>query len=104
MKQKIIDECRKYGYELNYIYKQSGYEMLTFINESVREELKTFNVCIDYELEQVSMYIVIDMGSFNEALESNINDEADVMDNIKGWLSKENLKSIEEWIYNQEEM
>ena len=94
MKDKIIEECLKYGYYLFW----EGDNFYSFRNDDVREELQVFDVLIDYDLESVSMALIIDLGSWNEALESDLNDEEDILNNIKNWLSEENLKSIEEWL------
>lgn len=96
MKNKIIEECKKYGYLLD--YEEDDY--LHFRNPTVREELQIFNVIIMEELELVSMAVIIDLGSWNEALESDLNNEKDIMKNIESWLSEKNLKSIEEWLDN----
>ena len=71
MKQKIIEECKKYGYELN--WEVNNY--LSFINRNVQEDLQMFGVQIDKELERVCMALIIDLGSWNEALESDLNNE-----------------------------
>ena len=94
MRNKIIKECKKYGYELDW----EGDNFYSFKNYNIREELQTFDVLIDYDLESVSMALIIDLGSWNEALESDLNNEEDVLENIGNWLSEENLKSIEEWL------
>ena len=94
MKQKIIEECKKYGYYLFW----EGDNFYSFRNDNVREELQVFDVLIDYELESVSMALIIDLGSWNEALESDLNNEEDIMNNIKNWLSEENLNSILKWL------
>ena len=94
MKQLIINECKKYGYE--FAYERNGF--LEFKNEKVIEELQLFQVEIDYDLEMVKMALIIDLGSWNEALESDLDNIEEILDNIKNWLCVENLNSIEEWL------
>ena len=95
MKNKIIEECKKYGYELNW----EGDNFYSFRNDNVREELQVFDVQIDYELESVTMAIIIDLGSWNiDSLECDLNNEEEVLKAIGNWLKPENLKSIEEWL------
>lgn len=94
MKQLIINECKKYGYE--FAYERNGF--LEFKNEKVIEELQLFQVEIDYDLEMVKMALVIDLGSWNEATDSDINDLDDIRNNIANWLSVENLKEIQKWL------
>lgn len=94
IKQIIIEECKKYGYGLS--WEEEDY--LHFVNNNVREELSCFCVRIYEDLEMVSMAIIIDLGSWNDAIDSNINDLEDIKNNIKNWLSEENLNSILEWL------
>ena len=93
MKEKIIEECKKYGYLLN--YEEDDY--LHFRNTEVREELQTFAVRIMEELELVSMAVIIDLGSWNDATDADMNDEAEVLESIKLWLSPENLAEVEKY-------
>jgi hypothetical protein len=97
LKQIIIEECKKYGYE--YLFDQESDDCLIFRNPNVESELETFIVNIDQYLEEVSMYLSIDMSSFGEAQESNINDLEDIKENISNWLNKNNLDLIREWLY-----
>ena len=85
LKQIIIEECKKYGYE--YLFDQESDDCLIFRNPNVESELETFIVNIDQYLEEVSMYLSIDMSSFGEAQESNINDLEDIKENINFWNS-----------------
>lgn len=94
MKRKIIKECKKYGYLLDY---KDG-DFLQFKNENVHEDLQIFQVEIDKELELVSMALIIDLGSWNEAIDSDLNNEKEIMENIKNWISEENLKLVLEWL------
>lgn len=100
LKQIIIEECKKYGYE--YLFDQESDDCLIFRNPNVESELETFIVNIDQYLEEVSMYLSIDMASFGEAQESNINDLEDIKENISNWLNKNNLDLIREWLYESE--
>lgn len=93
IKQIIIEECKKYGYLLN--YEENDY--LHFRNTEVREELQTFNVRIMEELELVSMAVIIDLGSWNDATDADMNNEAEVLEQIKLWLSPENLAEVEKY-------
>ena len=93
MKEKIIEECKKYGYLLT--YEEDDY--LHFRNTEVREELQTFAVRIMEELELVSMAVIIDLGSWNDATDADMNDEAEVLEQIKLWLSPENLAEVEKY-------
>jgi hypothetical protein len=97
LKQIIIEECKKYDYE--YLFDQESDGCLIFRNPNVESELETFIVNIDQYLEEVSMYLSIDMSSFGEAQESNINDLEDIKENIYNWLNKNNLDLIREWLY-----
>jgi hypothetical protein len=97
-KQIIIEECKKYGYELS--WEEDDY--LHFVNNNVREELSCFCVRIYEELEYVSMALIIDLGSWNDAIDSDINDLEDIKYNIKSWLSEENLKEVEKYFLESE--
>lgn len=98
LKQIIIEECKKYGYELS--WEEDDY--LHFVNNNVREELSCFCVRIYEELEYVSMTLIIDLGSWNDAIDSDINDLEDIKNNIKSWLSEENLKEVEKYFLESE--
>lgn len=98
MKNVIIKECKKYGYILYHSEKKDNCIYLNFKNDNVREELQFFSVEIDKDLERVTMAIIIDLGSWNEALESDLNDIQDIKENIGSWLSENNLKLVEEWL------
>lgn len=100
MKQKIIEECKKYGYELNDQFRESERkEWLSFVNENVYEDLQLFQVLIDHYLEKATMALIVDMSSWEcEAIDSNLNNEEDVLENIKSWLNEDNLNSILEWL------
>ena len=100
MKDKIIDECKKYGYELIW----NGNSILSFCNYYVREELKFFDVYFDYDLECVSMAIIMDSGSWSYATECSLHDEESIMNNIYLWISKENLKEVEKYFLESEEV
>ena len=54
------------------------------------------------ELEYVSMTLIIDLGSWNDAIDSDINDLEDIKNNIKSWLSEENLKEVEKYFLESE--
>ena len=93
MRNKIIEECKKYGYELEWECD----DFYSFKNYNVREELQTFDVKIDYDLESVTMAIIIDLGSWNiDSVEYELNDE-EVTEAIKTWLSPENLAEVEKY-------
>lgn len=94
MKQKIIEECKKYGYELN--WEENNY--LSFINRNAHKDLQVFDIQVDEELERVCMAIIIDLGSWNEAIEYDLNNEEEIMNGIKNWISEDNLNSILEWL------
>lgn len=94
MKEKIINECTKYGYKLDKIENDFMY----FVNENQIEELQLFLVNIDYDLETVSMSLIVDLGSWNEATDSDLLDEEDIIKNIQNWLSEENIKEVEKWL------
>lgn len=100
LKQMIIEECKKYGYELlgenNSLEKNEVW--LFLFNENQVQELQVFDVRISKDLEMVSMALVIDLGSWNEATDSDINDLDDIRNNIANWLSVENLKEIQKWL------
>lgn len=93
IEKKIIEECKKYGYEHQETHDENN--AMFFGNLNVREELNLFIVNIDQELEQVSMYLCIDMASFGEATDNNINDLEGIKENIRLWISEENLKEVE---------
>ena len=95
MKEKIIEECKKYGYLLDYEEEENGF--LQFKNAEVREELQIFNVMIREELEYISMAIIIDLGSWNEATDADMNNMEEVSEQIKLWLSPENLAEVEKY-------
>lgn len=99
LKKIIIEECKKYGYELN--WEKDDY--LHFVNNNVREELSCFCVNIDEDLERVSMAILMDLGSWNDAIDSDINNIEDIKKNINLWLSEENLKEVEKYLLESEE-
>ena len=98
LKKIIIEECKKYGYELN--WEENDY--LHFVNNNVREELSCFYVNINEDLEKVSMAILIDLGSWNDAIDSDINNLEDIKKNINLWLSEENLKEVEKYFLESE--
>lgn len=93
MKEKIIEECKKYGY----IVEHQEEEFISFRNTAVREELQVFNVRIIEEIDLVSMAVIIDLGSWNDATEADMNNEAEVLEQIKAWLSPENLAEVEKY-------
>lgn len=99
LKKIIIEECKKYGYELS--WEENDY--LHFVNNNVREELSCFCVNIDEDLERVSMAILMDLGSWNEATECDLNDLEDIKKNINLWLSEESLKEVEKYLLESEE-
>ena len=90
LKQIIIEECKKYGYELS--WEEDDY--LHFVNNNVREEFNCFCVRIYEELNYVSMAIIMDLGSWNEATECELDNEEEIIKNIKIWLDY-NLTEIE---------
>lgn len=100
LKKMIIEECKKYGYE--YSFDQESDTCLIFRNPNVREELNTFAVSINEDLEIVSMAILIGLGSWNDAIDSDINNIEDIKKNINLWLSEENLKEVEEYFLESE--
>lgn len=91
LRQTIIEECKKYGYELS--YEEDDY--LHFVNNNVIEELNCFCVRINEDLEMVSMAIIIDHSSWNDATEADTNNTKEVIEQIKAWLSPENLAEVE---------
>ena len=101
MKNKIIKECKKYGYEFKYEREESG--LLVFTNDNVIEELQVFHVQINEDLEMVSMAIITDLGSWNNAIDSDLKNEQSIMENIKGWLSEENRTLYLEWLESEVE-
>ena len=96
MKQKIIEECKKYGYELNY----ERNELLSFTNENVNEYLQIFHVRVYESINLVQMALMIDMGSWSEASDSDLDNEEEVLNNIRIWLNEDNLNSMLEWFDN----
>ena len=100
LKKMIIEECKKYGYE--YLFDQESDGCLIFRNPNVREELNTFAVSINEDLEIVSMAILIGLGSWNDAIDSDINNIEDIKKNINLWLSEENLKEVEKYFLESE--
>lgn len=90
----IIKECKKHNYEFTY----ANDNVLRFINENVREELQLFEVLVDEDLERVTMAVIMDLGSWNEATEHDYNDIEDIKEGIASWISKENLKEAEKWL------
>lgn len=90
----IIKECKKYNYEFEYAIESC----LHFKNKNVREELQVFHVLVDEDLERVTMAVIMDLGSWNEATEHDYNDLEDVKNGIASWLSKENLEEAEKWL------
>lgn len=98
LKKMIIEECKKYGYELS--WEENDY--LHFVNNNVREELSCFCVRIHEDLEYISMALIIDLGSWNDATESNINNIEDIKKDINLWLNEENLKEVEEYFLESE--
>lgn len=101
LKKMIIEECKKYGYE--YLFDQESDNCLIFRNPNIREELDTFAVSIDKDLERVSMTILIYLGSWNDATESDLNDLEDIKKNINLWLSEKSLKEVEKYFLESEE-
>lgn len=91
MKDKIINECAKYGYILEYQEE----DLLSFRNPNVREELQLFHVRIYEELEMVSMALIIDMGSWSDSVDVDLNDEKEILKEIGLWISEQNLKEVE---------
>lgn len=100
LKKMIIEECKKYGFEFSFTEERN--KCLVFRNTGIREELSTFAVIIDEDLERVSMAILIDLGSWNDATESDINDIDDIIENINLWLSEESLKEVEKYFLEEE--
>lgn len=90
----IIKECKKYNYEFTY----ANDNVLRFINENVREELQLFEVLVDEDLERVTMAVIMDLGSWNEATEHDYNNLEDIKNGIASWISKENLEEVEKWL------
>lgn len=101
MKNKIIKECKKYGYEFQYEYEENG--LLVFTNNNVIKDLQVFHVQVNEDLEMVSMAIITDLGSWNYAIDSDLDNETSIMENIKGWLSEENRNLYLEWLESEEE-
>lgn len=96
-----MKNAKKYGYE--YLFDQENDGCLIFRNPNIREELDTFAVSVDEELERVSMTILIYLGSWNDATECDLNDLEDIKKNINLWLSEESLKKVEEYFLESEE-
>lgn len=94
MKEFIVTECKKYDYFLDNEIIENDKIKLSFKNDNQIEELKQFNVIIDYALELVSMALIIDLDSWNYAIDSNINNINDIIENIHSWLCKENLEEV----------
>lgn len=105
LKQTIIEECAKYGYNFDGEGENKELEeiWLTFENPNECSELNSFVVIIDIGLEQVTMYLSIDMGSFNDAIDSDINNIEDIKENIRNWLCKENLNEVKKWLLEEGE-
>lgn len=101
MKNKIIEECKKYGYEFQYEHEEYG--LLVFTNNNVIEDLQVFHVQVNEDLETVSMAIITDLGSWNEATDSDINNEEDIMHNIELWIGEENRNLYLEWLESEAE-
>lgn len=100
MKDKIINECKKYGYDLEYQIEDYFY---SFRNTNVREELQVFQVRIDEDWNSVSMVILIDLASWSyDSIDSNLNDENEIMENIKLWISPDNLKEVEKYFLSEQ--
>lgn len=101
MKNKIIEECKKYGYEFQYEYEENG--LLVFTNNNVIKDLQVFHVQVNEDLEMVSMALIVDLGSWNDAIDSDLNNEQSIMENIKCWLSEENRNLYLEWLESEVE-
>lgn len=94
MKQKIIEECKKYGYEY---FNTDHYGIMYFSNPTIREELHLFNVEIDEDDEIVIMWLNTDDNScYSYATSNELEDEENIMKNIKSWIGEENLRLLEE--------
>lgn len=93
----IIERCRQNGYKLDKMNGNSSRADFWFRNPDVREELQMFEVVVDKDLESVKMAIIIDLGSWNEALETDLNDVEEVLNQIDLWISKDSLKEVESY-------
>ena len=96
MKDLIIKQCKKHGYEL--IGNAGWVDCLRFVNPNVRKELQVFDIVIDEDLESVKMAIIMDLGSWNEALDTDLNDTEEILKTIDLWISEESLKEVEKYL------
>ena len=93
MRKKIVEECAKYGYEFEY---EDG-NLLSFRNPNVREELQLFHVTVSEELDVVSMALIIDLSSWDNAINVDLDSEEEIYKTIELWISKENLSEVEKY-------
>ena len=94
IKDLIIKQCKKHGYEL--IGNAGWVDCLRFVNSNVRKEFQVFDVVVDKDLESVRMAIIMDLGSWNEALDTDLNNTEEILKTIDLWISEESLKKLEE--------
>lgn len=100
LKQIIIEECKKYGYEY---FNTDEYNIMWFSNPTVKDELHLFNVEIDEDDEYVIMWLNTDDNScYSYATSCELNDEENILKNIESWISEENLKEVEKYFLESE--
>lgn len=92
MKTNIINKCKEYGYE----FIDEIDNVLVFQNKETIEELQIFHVLVDEVLERISMALMVDMGSWNEASDCDLNDIEEINYQIDSWLGEYNLSILKE--------
>lgn len=102
IRKQIIERCHQHNYFLIKMEGKDGKTIMMFENKNVRKELDTFIVDVDNDLERVTMVILMNLGSWNDAYECDLNDTEKVLEGIDMWISKEGLKEAEEWFLGDE--
>lgn len=94
----IFERCRQHGYNLDSMKGNNSRADFWFRNPNVKGQLQMFEVVIDKDLESVRMAIIMDLGSWNEAIDTDLNDTEEILKTIDLWISKESLKELEEML------
>lgn len=94
----IFERCKQHGYKLDSMKGDNSRADFWFRNPNVKEELQMFEVVVDKDLESVKMAIIMDLGSWNEALDTDSNNTEEILKTIDLWISEESLKKLEEML------